>query len=256
MKLAFLAIVGLLLGGVGQSAAPVFNPPPPPPLSMPDMIWNSHVMRQLGTNAAGQAVFGEQLKRDLEKKNPTPTSGTPAAPAPATPTYSSALSYPFAGRYVLASKMAESPDAAKSGLSADQLNALIGTMWKQYQTSFQEEHERLKMPVNDVASAMTYCIVMSYMTFNGLNQLEASKSVAVYRQASRLFLDNPEFTKFSASDRQMLAEVLVAVGGMPGMTLRASRDTAQAKKIAEGTLVKLFGKDAATIKITEQGIEY
>ena len=31
------------------------------------MIWNSHVMRQLGTNAAGQAVFGEQLKRDLEK---------------------------------------------------------------------------------------------------------------------------------------------------------------------------------------------
>jgi hypothetical protein len=252
MKLATLSMV-LLLVSVADSSAQVFTTPPPPPLSMPDMIWNSHVMRQLGTNATGQAVFAEQLKRDLEKKNQATAAKPATQPSPA---YSSALAYPFAGQYVLAAKMAESPDATKAGLSPQTLNALVGTLWKEYQTSFREEHERLQMPVNDVASAMTYCVVMSYMTFNGLSQLEASKSVAVYQQASRLFLGNPEFGKFSASDKQMLAEVLVAVGGMPGLTLRTTRDTAQAKKVAGSTLVKLFGKDGGSVKITENGLEF
>jgi hypothetical protein len=254
MKLAFLSIV-VLLGGAVDPAAQVFTTPPPPPLSMPDMIWNSHVMRQLGTNAAGQAVFAEQLKRDLEKRNQA-SAGKPSTQVSATPAYSSKLSYPFAGQYVLATRIAESPDAANAGLRADQLNSLIGSLFKEYQTSFQEEHERLRMPVNDVASAMTYCVVMSYMTLNGLSQLEAVKSVAVYQQASRLFLDNAEFAKFSATDRQMLAEVLVAVGGMPGLTLRTTRDAAQAKKIAESTLVRLFGKDGGKVRITENGLEF
>jgi hypothetical protein len=87
-------------------------------------------------------------------------------------------------------------------------------------------------------------------------QLDAARSVAVYRQASRLFLDNPEFRKVSATDRQALAEVLVAIGGMPAMTAQMTRDQAQGRKVAENTLVKLFGQEGTKVRITEHGIEF
>ncbi len=260
MTLACSLALALFLGHAANAAAQVFVAPPPPPVSMPDIIWNSHVMRQLGTNAAGQAVFSEQLRRDLEKKSAgtAPGTGKPPAPPSAAPSYSSALSYPYSGSHVLATLIAQSQAQAgdKTPLKADDLTALVGVLWNEYQTAFREENERLKMPLNDVASAMTYCIVMSYMTYNGVRELDASRSVAIYRQASRLFLDNPEFAKFSATDRQMLAEVLVAVGGMPGLTFKATRDAAQMKKVAESTLVKLFGKEGASVTITENGIEF
>jgi hypothetical protein len=258
MKLAFLLMLALCLGQTPEAAAQVFIAPPPPPVSMPEIIWNSHIMRQLGTNAAGQAVFGEQLQRDLEKKSGKTGASKPVDRPSATPSYSSALSYPYSGSHVLAALIAQSQAQAgdKTALKADDLNALVGALWNEYQTAFREENERLKMPLNDVASAMTYCIVMSYMTYNGVRELDANKSVAIYRQASRLFLDNPEFAKFSATDRQTLAEVLVAVGGMPGLTFKTTRDSAQMKKVAESTLVKLFGKDGARVKITENGIEF
>jgi hypothetical protein len=263
MKLAYLAILITMVSGTSKATAQVFLPPPPPPLSLPDLIWNSHMMRQLGTNATGQAVFGEQLqrdlanrlKRDLPKTNGAPNTGaTPARGA--TPGYSSALSYPFSGTHVLPAKIAAGQSGAKTPFKTDDLNRLVASLWSAYQTSFREEHERLKMPVSDVASAMTYCIIMNYMVYNNIQQVDASRSVAVYHQASRILLDNPEFSKFGASDKQALAEVLVAMGGMPAMTSQLTRDAAQGRKVAENTLVNLFGAQAAAIKITESGLEF
>jgi hypothetical protein len=252
MKLACLLVVTVALSFGRDAAAQVFVPPPPPPLSIPEIIWNSHMMQHLGNMAAGQAAFGEQLKRDLAKKNAVPSTGTGST----APVYSSALSFPFSGTHVLATKIAEAQAGDKAALKLDELNRVVGLLWSAYQTGFREEHERLKMPINDVGTAMTYCILMSYMSYNGIVQLDAARSVAVYRQASRLFLDNPEFKKVSATDRQALAEVLVAMGGMPAMTAQMTRDQAQGRKVAENTLVNLFGKEGTRVRITENGIEF
>src|SRR5687767_211372 len=100
MKLASLVIIAFALCSPRVAVAQVFVAPPPPPLSIPDIIWNSHMMRHLGNAATGQAAFAEQLKRDLAKRNAAPGGG--AAPSgSATPSYSAELSYPFSGTHVL-----------------------------------------------------------------------------------------------------------------------------------------------------------
>jgi hypothetical protein len=252
MKLVCLMVVAAALSLGREAVAQVFVPPPPPPLSIPEIIWNNHMMQHLGNMAAGQAAFAEQLKRDQARKKEAPGTGT----GNAAPAYASELAFPFSGTHVLAAKIAEAQAGDKSALKLDELNRVVGLLWSGYQTGFREEHERLKMPLNDVGTAMTYCILMSYMSYNGIVQLDAARSVAVYRQASRLFLDNPEFRKVSATDRQALAEVLVAIGGMPAMTAQMTRDQAQGRKVAENTLVKLFGQEGTKVRITEHGIEF
>ena len=44
-----VAILTFVASGSSTAVAQVYLPPPPP-LRMPDLIWNSQMMRQLGTN--------------------------------------------------------------------------------------------------------------------------------------------------------------------------------------------------------------
>lgn len=80
-------------------------------------------------------------------------------------------------------------------MNSEHINRLLQHVWGEYQRSFKEENERLKLPYNDVATALTYFISINYLISRNLTSIEAEKSVAIYKQIADTLLKNPNFQK-------------------------------------------------------------
>lgn len=170
--------------------------------------------------------------------------------------YPKQLSFVRSPKSPLAEKFAQISGASNSSLNSEQINQLLQYLWTAYQTSFKEENERLKMPFDDVATALTYFISINYLLSRNLSSIEAEKSVAIYKQISETLLKNPEFSKISSEEKQLMAEVLVMLGGFPEVAFSQNRNFAQRDSMANENLARIFGTNAQNLKITDNGLEF
>lgn len=259
MKTFYLTLFATLFLA-GHAFGQVFTSPRLPVMNIDP--WVSLRMGQMGNQMAAdmaRASLAKKKQRDAaHAKTPKPTAtSTRSTPPPV----NSALVFrrEFAFSRSARSAFAEALASGLRGSDAEkrqQASQLVSFAQNAYRTSFKEEHERLKMPVDDVVSAMTYFIVSSYMTVNNLSSLESERSVAIYDQLSSVFTQNATFSKMSDADKQTAAEALQFLAAMPQIAFSVNRNDAEMRQIARQNLSRLFGDKTDSMQITEFGIEF
>ncbi len=143
----------------------------------------------------------------------------------------------------------------KSNISQNDAEQLVGNMWERYQISLTEE-AGLGMPLNDVASAMTYYIVVNYLNAYDLQTIPAENSFAVYAQIADAFNKDKAFSTLSPKEKQLTSEVLLTITGMPRLEFERDKDRDKLRRGSHRNLAALFHDSAKNLKITQKGIEF
>lgn len=231
--------------------AQVWTPPAPPQINMQNQIWRNFRMAQIGNQIAA-----DMARSGRANKNRSGTGKTVTAPPAAN--YSAVYQKQFSFQRAAGSPLAQKMTELQKGGANDsaKMQQIVDYMWGKYEVSFADENRRLKMPFNDVVTAMTYYIVGSYLYANDLQSSESEYSVAVYKQLSEILTKDAEFAKLQPADKQMLAELLVTLGGMPAAAYDQNRDRNEKMRIGLTNLERIFGAQAKNLQITANGIEF
>lgn len=231
-------LLTFVIGVLYSASAQVWTPMPPPKIDTQNQIWRTFRMGQIGS----------QMAADMARSR---GGNKTTVPTPKTSTYRKEFAFRRSAASPLAAKMAgpQTGDAAA-------MQRIIDQTWEYFRTSFADENGRLGMPFEDVASAMTYYIVGGYMYANDIQGVPSEYSVEVYRQVASVLGKDPEFTKLTAADKQMFAELLVVMGGMPVLAYEQRRDKRDQIAAAKANLERIFGASAEKLKITANGIEF
>lgn len=239
MRPSILAVLSGLLLAFSPAAQAQY-------IDMPALIMHHEIMNNLGIMAVGQSIVNSRIKANLQGQ-PDP------APSPKI-VYPKQLSFNRSPNSTLAQMMAGTgPDAKEKATKVD---AMVAEMWRMYASTMSKEVRDYGFPLNDVASALAYFVEINYMFANNLNFLETPTSIAVYKQVSKVFLDNPQFAKFSDGEKQAIAEVFVTAGGIPRLMFRDAKPREEVKKAASRNLEALFGANAGKLLITAKGLEF
>lgn len=247
MNKGFLLISVVFIFAV-PALAQVWTPAPPPPTDM-SKIWHNYRIGQIGNQMAAD------MARQSQAGKPGPGAAKKAPVKDYSNVYRKDFAFVRADNSVLAQKLAKGQAGDKTA-NLKQMNELMNGLWTGYQRAFADENERLKMPYNDVATAMTYYIEMNYMRVHDIPVLESEKSVAVYRQIADIFAKDAPFSKLAPAEKQLMAEVLLLMGEMPMITFNRNRNFAEMKKLSGENLTRIFGDNAAKLKITDDGLEF
>ncbi len=255
MKTTYLLALITLLFACSVSAQ-VFTSPRLPVVNIDP--WVNLRMGQMGNQMAADMARARLARKKRDAARAKTPKKQPATTAPSV-NYASIFRKEFAFARPARSQFTEALATGLQGSDVEkrqQASQLMLFVDNAYQNSFKDEHQRLKMPVNDVASAMTYFIVSNYMTVKNLSSLESEWSVAVYDQLASVFVTNGTFTKMSAQDKQTAAEALLFMAGMPQIAYRINRNEAEMKQMSRQNLARLFGDNADSMRITDSGIEF
>lgn len=247
MKKRFLTVLVSLIFSApvfGQ----VFTNPTIAPVVTPNRIWSDMRIGQIGGQMAAD------MARNSKAKGKTAVKGKTASAPKTSAVFQKQFAFQRAIASPLAIKMAEMQKSNASDTA--KVQQLVKYMWGKYETTFADENQRLGMPFNDVASAMTYYIVSSYLYANNLQSLESENSVAVYKQVAEILSKDAEFTKLKPSEKQLYAELLITMGGMPIATFEQSRNRNDLTNLGQQNLERLFGKQANSLQINANGIEF
>lgn len=248
-KALFVLFLLLFLGVSERLTAQVWTPPAPPQIDMQNQIWRTFRMGQIGNQmAADMARSRARGNRPSTAKKPVPVNPVTAKSS----VYQKQFSFQRTAKSPLAEKMA----GMKGGSSAADMQKLVDYMWGKYRTTMADENRRLGMPFEDVAAALTYYIVGSYMYANGILSLRSENSVAVYKQVAAILLKDPEFTKLQNADKQLLSELLVTMAGMPAVVYEQNHNTSEQAAAGKENLERIFGSEARKLRITENGMEF
>ena len=242
-----LFILIFLAGAFSAVSGQVWTPLPPPRVDMQNQIWRNFRMGQIGNQMAADMV--------RSRKGGTARPAAPAKTAANRTIYLKQFSFQRSSSSPLAAKMAASRGGASSAETA-RMQSLVDDLWSKYQISFADENKRLGMPFNDVASAITYYIVLSYIYAYDLPSVTSEHSVAVYKQVSDILSKDAEFAKLHPADKQMLAELLVTMGGMPALLYEQNRNSSEKLTAGRANLERIFGTAAAELSITANGVEF
>jgi len=247
MKKRFLTVLVSLIFSApvfGQ----VFTNPTIAPVVTPNRIWSDMRIGQIGGQMAAD------MARNSKAKGKTAVKGKTTAAPKTSAVFQKQFAFQRAIASPLALKMAEMQKSNANDTA--KVQQLVKYMWGKYETTFADENRRLGMPFNDVASAMTYYIVSSYLYANNLQSLESENSVAVYKQVAEILGKDVEFTKLKPSEKQLYAELLITMGGMPIATFEQSRNRNDLTTLGHQNLERLFGDKANSLQINANGIEF
>ena len=248
-----IMLAGFVFSGLVFSppvAAQVFTNPTIQPIITPNRIWSDFRIAQIGNQMAAEMARGKTSKNSAANKNKSAASKSAASSA----IYQKQFAFERAGNSPLAQKMTEAQKGNADDLAKTQ--QMVDYLWKNYEITFADENCRLGMPFNDVATAMTYYIVASYLYANDIPTLESEYSVAVYKQVSEILSKDAAFSKLQPADRRLFAELLVTMGGMPVVVADKSRNKNDQIKAGQVNLERIFGSQAKALRITTNGIEF
>ncbi|MCD9189016.1 MAG: hypothetical protein LUM44_21545 [Pyrinomonadaceae bacterium] len=247
MKKRFLTVLVSLLFSA-PAFGQVFTNPTIAPVITPNRIWSDMRVGQIGSQMAAD------MARNSKTKGKTAVKGKTATAPKTSAVYQKQFAFQRAVNSPLAQKMAETQKANANDTA--KVQQIVKYMWGKYETTFADENRRLGMPFNDVASAMTYYIVSSYLYANDIQSLASENSVAVYRQVAEILGKDAEFMKLKPADKQLYAELLITMGGMPIATFEQSRNRKDLTSLGQQNLERLFGSNANNLQITANGIEF
>ena len=252
-KILWLLIVVLFFGSLARTNAQVFTNPIPPQINVPNQIWRNFRMGQIGSQMAADMARSKQAN-----KNSTTTKKKAADVSKLTANNSAIYQKQFAFVRTEESLLAQEIIKAQKGNSNDlvKMRQLVNYMWSNYELSFADENRRLKMPFNDVVTALTYYIVLSYIYAKDLASLDSENSVAVYKQVADIMSKDADFARLQPVDKQLFAELLIMMGGMPGAAYEKNRNKTEQMKLGQANLERIFGAQAKNLQITSNGIEF
>ena len=253
VSVLFILMVGGVLSQINAQVWSLPSAPPPPVNNWQTKIWTNLRMGQIGNQIAADMARGTTIG----KKRTGGTRKTAAVPRPAksdSPVFQKQFAFRRSANSPLAQKIVE----AQKGNSGDakKMQQLIDGIWQEYEKSFADENSRLGMPFNDVVAAMTYFIVGSYLYANDIPSLDSENSVAVYKQIAGIMAKDTEFAKLQSSDKQLFAELLVTMGGMPAFVYSQNHSKDELKSLAQANLERIFGDKAGNLQITADGIAF
>ena len=260
---AFLIATSLV--GIRANAQMMTNP-------VQDYINKTTLLNNILSNARAT-----DMSQRAQAKGAAPRGGSATANTPTSPT-----SFKHAGRALLPAALAT---RATDGADPREAERFFETQLDLYNRTAAND----RFPANDIAYAMEYFVVNSYMIYHDLhdvpyekdprvkrgkdsfdritiiNEKKALKPTplqerAVYNQMQAALAANPAIGRMTDREKQELAELMAIMFGanytayMRGVNAEDERVMAQARQTAKDHLEKLLGAPIAQIKIDESGV--
>ncbi len=224
---------------------------PSPPIYTQDTFW-TNLWQNKQYDRVTQSIIDNQ--RMANRRVP---AGNGSGTSPSRSRYANIWVPAFKFTRSASSPLAEliySELGTKSNVTRSDAEQIVGNMWERYQISVAEE-AGLGMPLNDLASALTYYIVVNYLNANNLQSIPAESSFAVYVQIAEALKKDKSFSASSPKEKQLASEIFLTMTGLPRLQFERDNDRDKLQRKCNANLAALFRDSAKNLKITKNGIE-
>jgi hypothetical protein len=264
----FLAafVIAASLVGIRADAQMVTNP-------VQDYINKTTLLNNILSNARATDMSQRAQTKGAVARGGSATANTPTA---------SPTAFKHAGRALLPAALAA---RATNGADPREAERFFETQLDLYNRTATND----RFPATDIAYAMEYFVVNSYMIYHDLHDIPYEKDPrvkrgkdsfdritiinekkalkptplqerAVYNQMQATLAANPAIGRMTDREKQELTELMAIMFGanytayMRGVNAEDERAIAQARQTAKDHLEKLLGAPIAQIKIDESGV--
>ncbi|HEX8455923.1 MAG TPA: DUF6683 family protein [Pyrinomonadaceae bacterium] len=128
--------------------------------------------------------------------------------------------------------------------------------------NYEANMRRQSQPVKDVARAVSYFIGVNYNVLHGGASVSPAQGTALRADVQSALGEDESFQRLSDREKQQIYETMAVLAEFVALNMsvadeRGNKQLAEATRaMARDNLEKLLGAPAASIRITERGIEF
>jgi hypothetical protein len=149
-------------------------------------------------------------------------------------------------------------EAASSEAERKEMEAVFAMCLQNYEANMRRQNQ----PVKDVARAVSYFIGVNYNVLHGGNTVTPAQGAALRAGITGALGEDEIVRRLSDREKQQIYETMAVLAEFVALNMsvadeRGNKQLAEAtRSMAKDNLEKLLGASAASIRITDQGLEF
>jgi hypothetical protein len=149
-------------------------------------------------------------------------------------------------------------EAAASEAERREMEAVFAMCLQNYEANMRRQNQ----PVKDVARAVSYFIGVNYNVLHGGGTVTPAQGSALRAGIKDALGADESFRRLSDREKQQIYETMAVLAEFVALNMsvadeRGNKQLAEAtRSMAKDNLERLFGASAASIRITDQGLEF
>lgn len=149
-------------------------------------------------------------------------------------------------------------EAASNEAERKEMEAVFAMCLQNYEANMRRQNQ----PVKDVARAVSYFIGVNYNVLHGGNTVTPAQGIALRAEIKDALGDDESFRRLSDREKQQIYETMAVLAEFVALNMsvadeRGNKQLAEAtRSMAKDNLEKLLGASAASIRITDNGLEF
>jgi hypothetical protein len=215
-------------------------------------ILSQSIRRRQATGSA-RATSGNNAPRTNNTR--TTTNGTVKRDN-STPANGSATAFRPVAASIYPQQLAR--EAATNEAERKEMEAVFAMCLRNYEANMRRQGQ----PVKDVARAVSYFIGVNYNVLHGGGTVTPAQGVALRAGITDALGEDESFRRLSDQEKQQIYETMAVLAEFVALNIsvadeRGNKELAEAtRSMARDNLEKLLGTSAASIRITDRGIEF
>lgn len=149
-------------------------------------------------------------------------------------------------------------EAAESEAERKEMESVFAMCLQNYEANMRRQNQ----PVKDVARAVSYFIGVNYNVLHGGNTVTPAQGVALRAGIKEALGEDESFRRLSDREKQQIYETMAVLAEFVALNMsvadeRGNKQLAETtRSMAKDNLEKLLGAPSASIRITDQGLEF
>lgn len=212
----------------------------------------SQSIRRRHSTGSARAASGNHAPRTTTNTRTTP-NGTSK---PVNSSSASATAFRPVAASIYPQQLAR--EAASNEAERKEMEAVFAMCLRNYEANMRRQNQ----PVKDVARAVSYFIGVNYNVLHGGGTVTPAQGVALRADIQAALGEDESFRRLSDREKQQMYETMAVLAEFVALNIsvadeRGNKQLAEAtRSMAGDNLEKLLGASAASIRITERGLEF
>lgn len=213
----------------------------------------SQSIRRRQSSGSARATVGNNTPRTTT--NPTTSSGTNRPGHSPLAAHGTTAFRPIAAS-IYPQQLAR--EAASNEAERKEMEAVFAMCLQNYEANMRRQNQ----PIKDVARAVSYFIGVNYNVLHGGNTVTPAQGVALRAGIKDALGDDESFRRLSDREKQQIYETMAVLAEFVALNMsvadeRGNKQLAEStRQMAKDNLEKLLGAPSASIRITDQGLEF
>jgi hypothetical protein len=214
----------------------------------------SQSIRRRQSTGGVRATSGNNAPRTTNTR--TTSNGTRTQPVNSPPASGSATAFRPVAASIYPQQLAR--EAATNEAERKEMEAVFAMCLRNYEANMRRQNQ----PVKDVARAVSYFIGVNYNVLHGGGTVTPAQGVALRADIQAALGEDESFRRLSDREKQQIYETMAVLAEFVALNIsvadeRGNKQLAEAtRSMASDNLEKLLGASAASIRITERGLEF